>query len=1137
MNSVAEDMDGAAPGASSSYGAAPFSHSAAATAPTSTIATAMLFGTMTFACASLAARTWLTGDARAIRSAFHPKSSPLDVRSFASVYTLLHHSTVMGMILLFAYVCEYHPPFPHSQKSYDRDEFIFLVLLLFIASAYTVHKNDGEVDTGARNGKKGGGGGGGVLENSNGNGPGHGAKSSSAGRSSSRRSDRSSSSSVAEAKDCNDVLNRDQTEEWKGWMQFIFLMYHYYHADEVYNTIRIMITCYVWMTGFGNFSFFYLKGDYSVIRVIQMLWRLNFLVLFLCLSQGTTYILYYICPLHTYFFLMVYATMRVGKHLNYTKYGIRFKLACVALLIFFLWDVDSGLFQMVHFPFLGAEPIVGATAGSMWEWYFRTTLDHWSTFLGMIFALNYPITSLFFRKLESRPWQQEWLGKGAVGAALLAAFYVWVTGPFMRSKIEYNATNSYFGFIPLIAYIYLRNLTPTLRSYSLDLLHQIGKTTLETYLMQHHIWLTSDAKSLLTLIPGWPKANMLVVTMIYFYVSRRLYRLTLFLRGMLLPDKSLSDCLRSLGAMAAAVSAFYGFALGLAALGLTSLTAVAIVSASCGMLLYQTVMDATWREYRESAPSSSRSSDEDDRSLVGSVMKAGAAVRAHAAEKDSPVARLSPPVIGAMVVLVVGLTWHGMAETGAGKIGPLHAECEAFANDGVWVPLDGCDETSRGAAYRDDGVSAFATCGSASGAGAARVWGWNDTAPYTHCRFRRRDVRSAKKALKRRSVVFVGDSMTRNLYYAQLRALGVADAGRFDATLPKHSDVFNTVGSASVDFRWAPLAVDQLAALRDINSKTGGGEAAPPGEGAGAGAGDAPDLLVVGGGAWDRLHVFATDEDQKSHRQTVRELAQEMRKARVAGAPVAWVVPTTINTPALNTEDKRDHMREEDMEEMRGAYAAAGVLSASSFVLDGPAFTADRVAESYDGVHYPPHVYDAGAQILANAMDWLLPERVDDELFVPPTPGKMANPFLGLMMLCFVFIGLMFFDGFMGFSYLASLFVRGVMPNDLYEEAFTALHRKMKLPSSRKGGGNGAAGGSGSVASAASGAGGSTSGGGDLSRRSSGGRSGSITPSRRAAARNEDSPAGAGDASSTVDEEIVALLGSTGADLELGARK
>jgi hypothetical protein len=52
----------------------------------------------------------------------------------------------------------------------------------------------------------------------------------------------------------NEVLNRKQTEEWKGWMQFIFLLYHYVHATEVYNVIRVLITCYVWLTGFGELN-------------------------------------------------------------------------------------------------------------------------------------------------------------------------------------------------------------------------------------------------------------------------------------------------------------------------------------------------------------------------------------------------------------------------------------------------------------------------------------------------------------------------------------------------------------------------------------------------------------------------------------------------------------------------------------------------------------------------------------------------------------------------------------------------------------------------------------------------------------------------------------------------------------------
>ena len=81
-------------------------------------------------------------------------------------------------------------------------------------------------------------------------------------------------------------LNRPQSEEWKGWMQTMFVLYHYFSTKEVrtarrrlagdrvgappsvrrllaacvaqfYNVIRVLIACYVFMTGYGNFSYFY----------------------------------------------------------------------------------------------------------------------------------------------------------------------------------------------------------------------------------------------------------------------------------------------------------------------------------------------------------------------------------------------------------------------------------------------------------------------------------------------------------------------------------------------------------------------------------------------------------------------------------------------------------------------------------------------------------------------------------------------------------------------------------------------------------------------------------------------------------------------------------------------------------------
>ena len=108
-----------------------------------------------------------------------------------------------GLLMVFTHICENHWYAAHSEKAYSRDLFFFVLIIFFAYGLYTLQP---------------------ITDLS--------------------------------------LLGREQTEEWKGWMQFIFLLYHYFHAEEVYNSVRVMITCYVWMTGFGNFSFFYVKKDF-----------------------------------------------------------------------------------------------------------------------------------------------------------------------------------------------------------------------------------------------------------------------------------------------------------------------------------------------------------------------------------------------------------------------------------------------------------------------------------------------------------------------------------------------------------------------------------------------------------------------------------------------------------------------------------------------------------------------------------------------------------------------------------------------------------------------------------------------------------------------------------------------------------
>lgn len=47
-------------------------------------------------------------------------------------------------------------------------------------------------------------------------------------------------------------------------------MYHYFEAKEFYNAIRVFIAAYVWMTGFGNFSYYYIRKDFSLGRFAQV---------------------------------------------------------------------------------------------------------------------------------------------------------------------------------------------------------------------------------------------------------------------------------------------------------------------------------------------------------------------------------------------------------------------------------------------------------------------------------------------------------------------------------------------------------------------------------------------------------------------------------------------------------------------------------------------------------------------------------------------------------------------------------------------------------------------------------------------------------------------------------------------------
>ena len=103
------------------------------------------------------------------------------------------------------------------------------------------------------------------------------------------------------------------------------------------------------------------------------------------------------------------------------------------------------------------------------------------------------------------------------------------------------------SFIPLFIYLLFRNFTEGLRQRHLHLFACMGRYTLETYILQFHIWmkttgLNGSPKRLLVVIPGYYWLNFAVLTVAYVFVSVRFSNLTGVLRDALIPDNLLSMC-------------------------------------------------------------------------------------------------------------------------------------------------------------------------------------------------------------------------------------------------------------------------------------------------------------------------------------------------------------------------------------------------------------------------------------------------------------------------------------------------------------------------------------------------------------------------------------------------------------------
>jgi N-acetylneuraminate 9-O-acetyltransferase len=350
-------------------------------------------------------------------------------------------------------------------------------------------------------------------------------------------------------------LPRHVSDEWKGLMQGVLLLCVFHETEDslgVHKLTRFFVSCYIFLSTYGHTTYFLRSNEYSFCRVAVVCFRLNAVSCAAALLVRSDWPLYGFTRLLTFWFVVTYATLRLGRRLNSNPAYALAKIVGSALIVTTLTAMPSTI------ELFGRSFSAAYTLNLTWPvaWPAARIRDQLAAhrfvpYLGMAAAVLAHRAALIKARARSHAGKRPRFANKVDDMLSALLFPDEFTAPVypilvcfslaflvlffsqaqsvrrFPSKETYDTYHPYMSAFAVLAYAQVRNCHESLRRTYLALPAALSATVLEVYVLHHHILLSGDGTGSLRtgfwgdgwLMKAGMRAEAVILTVVLVWIS------------------------------------------------------------------------------------------------------------------------------------------------------------------------------------------------------------------------------------------------------------------------------------------------------------------------------------------------------------------------------------------------------------------------------------------------------------------------------------------------------------------------------------------------------------------------------------------------------------------------------------------